>query len=189
MGTEMCYEHLHTDHQGQDSQVESQAGALDDALRKLATRPQTGDVPISGNALQSNHPQAQHESELPLAADRREFPRRISACRIAVCRIDNADAFTPRTAWMLHSTKLKGNLVDISMNGVRFSLSEQFQPDEQLALRITNQHFDNIDAVGTVVRSEQGENGRWFVVCAFQSKLTFDQMRHFGQQMFHSEFV
>ena len=123
--------------------------------------------------------------ETTAGSDRRTYPRRESVCIVSVRR-DSTDASLSqhRADWMLHSSRLKGKLLNISMNGVAFVLNESMQRDEGLLLRLTNRRFDkSIDATATILRCSRYGTGEWKIVCRFRKTLTFEQIRLFGQQL------
>ena len=125
--------------------------------------------------------------------DRRAFPRRTSGCIACVCRISQADGgmVTPQEQeWQLHSSRLRGELLNISMNGVSFMLSESLPIDEVVVLRLTNVILDrSIDVNSQVLRVAPMDAGNWRITCRFCENLTFKQINEFGRSLFQSDFV
>lgn len=126
--------------------------------------------------------------------DRRAFPRRDSGCVVSVChRKGDSPINQQRMAWMLHASRTKGTLVDISMNGVAFLMEtadEPIEPDDRVLLRITNRRFDrHVDTTGRVVRASADETGGWRVVCRFDKQLAFDEVSTLGRHLFQSNLV
>ncbi len=126
-------------------------------------------------------------------SDRRAFPRRTSGCIACVCRISQADGGTvtlQEQEWQLHSSQLRGELANISMNGVTFMLSESLPIDEVVALRLTNVILDrSIDVNAQVLRVVPTDSGNWRITCRFCENLTFKQINEFGRSLFQSDFV
>jgi hypothetical protein len=124
-------------------------------------------------------------------SDRRLLPRRESECVVSVCRCQIEERLTAqRIAWMLHATKLKGQLVDVSMSGVAFHLMEPLTAGSRILLRISNRTLDKkVDASATILRSRAASEGGWDVVCRFNKNLTFDQIRTVGRSLFSATIV
>lgn len=93
-------------------------------------------------------------------------------------------------AWHLHSSSLKGPLLDISMNGVAFLLPQQLSEGEDLFVRLSNRPFDKqIDTAVEVLRVVPEEGDQWKIVCKFHKTLTFEQVHDFGRHLFRSNIV
>jgi hypothetical protein len=122
--------------------------------------------------------------------ERRAFPRRDSECTVLVHRIAPGTSLDPLNIdWLIHSSKLKGNLVDISMNGVAFQLPEPVDMDERLWLRLVHRMRGFVDAPGTVIRISPRGDGQWKVVCRLDDNLTFEQVHTLGHYLFSSRYV
>ncbi len=127
-------------------------------------------------------------------AERRVFPRRDSGCVVAVCRLGNREHQTPpgitavnqqTSSWQLHSTHLRGELINISTNGIALQLTEPLQHQERLVLRLSHPGLDfHIDARATVLRCVQQGKRSWRIVCQFDKNLTFQQTQTFGRNQF-----
>jgi hypothetical protein len=92
--------------------------------------------------------------------------------------------------WALHSSRLKGTLVDISMNGASFEISEPFDKGEDILVRIANRSLDqSVDTSATVVRSMQSDDGQWKTVCRFVRNLSYNRMSALGHYQFASQLV
>jgi hypothetical protein len=124
-------------------------------------------------------------------SDRRTFPRRESGSQVSICRERELKNVSPeRISWMLHSSRIKGRLVDISRSGVAFVCPNPIDVDENLWLRISNPTFSNyIDVPARVVRQIFAGNGRWKVNCRFSASLTFEEVHAFGHERFASRYV
>lgn len=161
--------------------------ALQARCRPVAASP---DVP---NAT-TREPQPFHSAEPAIdstESDRRAYPRRDSGCSVSVARSAENGATNPQmAAWQLHSSQLKGALLDISMNGVAFLIPEPLAEDEDLFLRLSNRSFDKqIDTSARVVRIFPDADEQWKIVCKFHKRLSFEQVHDFGRHLFHSDIV
>jgi len=124
-------------------------------------------------------------------ADRRLYPRHDSGCVVSVYRrADTLPLNQQQVEWALHSSRLKGALVDISMNGASFELSEPFDKGENILVRIANRLLDqSVDTSATVVRSLENSDGQWKTVCRFVPNLSYDQVSALGHYQFMSQRV
>jgi|GEM_PF-3027266 len=139
-------------------------------------------------------PETSAEPQRPVAKnpqDRRAFPRRIGGCVVAVCRRSRESQLTPQHIdWILHRGRLRGHLVDISMNGAAFTLQETVEVGETLLLRITNRNSNRaIDTDAKVLRVAETEHGYWKIYCRLERKLTFDEIRDLGQPPLPSSII
>ena len=102
----------------------------------------------------------------------------------------DSTANAQQRTWLLHSSRLKGRLVDISMNGIAFLSPEPIKGGETILLRLSNARFDKcLDTVAQVVRVSPNENGAWRMVCRFRENLTFEQVNSFGMHLPACRFV
>lgn len=123
--------------------------------------------------------------------DRRKLPRRESECIVSICRCRGEERLTAeRIAWMLHATKSKGQLIDVSMSGVGFHIMEALAAGSEILLRISNRTIDKqIDTSATILRSRAAGDGGWDVVCRFHKHLTFEQIHTVGRSLFAATIV
>lgn len=124
-------------------------------------------------------------------ADRRAFPRRESGCIVALYVLSPQEALTPdRIDWLLHSTRLKGNLVDVSMSGIALQIEEPVESGKRVLLRVSNRRLDqHVDCPGSVLRCSPARDGLWNVVCRLDKHLSFEQIHLIGKHLFASTIV
>ena len=121
--------------------------------------------------------------------ERRAFPRRLGDCTLSITRSDNSERLT-HSDWAIHSTSIKGSLIDISLSSIAFSTDEELRESESLQLRIRNRALQReLDRTATVLRTIQTDDGNHRVVCNFDHRLSFEQIRDFGYQAFASTLV
>jgi len=124
------------------------------------------------------------------ASDRRRFPRRESQSGVLVhCPEDPETAAPQSLEWLLHSTALRGKLVDICMQGVSFRLGQPIVVGQAITLRLANNRLDSsLDTPATVIRSTPIGNC-WKIVCRFEKNLTYEQIHDLGRYLFTSTTV
>ena len=125
------------------------------------------------------------------AMDRRKLPRRESECIVSICRCRDEERLTSeRISWLLHATKLKGRLIDVSMSGVAFHAQESLAGGSRILLRIANRTLDKqVDTQAVILRSRAASDGGWDVVCRFNKNLTFEQIHTVGHSLFAATIV
>lgn len=155
-------------------------------------------APANGSVYSNPLPRSRQETLKPVSPiaagsghDRRKLPRRESDCQVAVCLCKTEERMTAeRIAWLLHATQLKGSLIDVSMSGISFSMSDPLPADAKILLRIKNYTIDqHVDAAAIVLRSSEAAEGDWNVVCRFHKNLTFEQIHVVGRSLFAATIV
>ncbi len=140
---------------------------------------------------QSQQPLQQPETAATATRERRQFPRRDSHCMVAIVR--HAGGVMPppsRIDWEMRASRLRGDLLDISMNAAAFLLPEPLAAEETLSLRIRNQRSDqSIDTTARVLRAIPDAEGQWKIVCRILQNLSVEQLHCFGYQLFNSHVV
>jgi len=123
--------------------------------------------------------------------DRRAFPRRESGCQVAICiQAPDHQLTSQQVDWQLHAGKTTGRLVDVSMNGISLHLDQPLDAQAKVYLRVSNRHLDqSLDTAGTVLRSKQGDDGQWTIICRLDKNFTFEQIHTIGKQLFASTIV
>ncbi len=101
------------------------------------------------------------------SAERRLFPRRESGCVVRfVPQVDQGLTPTSR-AWLLHATRHRGHVVDISRSGICFTAPSPSSPGSQLWLRIEHRCWSTtVERSVRVVRAVHHDD-LWHIVCCF----------------------
>lgn len=123
--------------------------------------------------------------------ERRHFPRRQSQSAVSVrCPAGPRTGNSQQTEWLLHSSRLKGQIVDVGMQGVAFYLSEPIEIGSTITLRLSNSRLDtSFDVLARVMRvSSDGPEG-WKIVCRFVKQLSLEQVHALGRHCFASPTV
>lgn len=116
--------------------------------------------------------------------DRRECPRRDSFGFVSVARFPQGSDVTPQWLdWLLETSGIAGELIDLSMSGVALLLLQPLSEQEEVALRLTQRESTlSIDTTARVIRSIDIGDGRWKIVAQFRQPLTFEQAFHLSQR-------
>jgi len=162
-------------------------GCVATALQRLHQKPPhdvniLSDYPISGQLYSEEHKTMNAQL---WQADRRSFPRRDSGSEVALIkRSPEVMADEQQQQWDFFSTKIRGPLLDISMNGISFLVEEHIEVSETVYLRLSNPKFDTtLDVKAHVIRSAKVDGNRWKVVCQFYQNLAFEDITKFARNM------
>ncbi|TWU13651.1 PilZ domain protein [Symmachiella macrocystis] len=185
---------LNTNEKGEQDSVQTTAprSALAHALKTLAQkRPTRTPQPpsVAANPVIIHHTAA--PSVQPPRQDRRAFPRRISRCTVSLCADTGGgeDSLFKR-AWTLHSSQIKGRMVDISRSGLSMTLGRSLELGQSICMKIENPLFNHrLIAVAEVVRQQPDGWGNWTVMCRFARPLEFEQIEFFGCHLFTARVV
>jgi hypothetical protein len=113
-------------------------------------------------------------------SERREFPRRDSGCVVSVCRTQDNEPVGPQELDLrLNAGRLKGPLVDLSMNGVAFVLPERLADDELIHLRLTNRRIEK----------QTDEEGGWKAICRLEHNLPLEDVHEFTRNLGAAQWV
>lgn len=123
-------------------------------------------------------------------ADRRRLPRHESGCVVAVCRCGQTIPMNRVTwKWRLHASRLKGDLLDISLTGLAIALSNQLPADEHILLQIRNSRLDqSIDCSARVIRTIAVDGG-WRTVCEFLEPLGLETIHRVARRVTNGEII
>jgi hypothetical protein len=127
-------------------------------------------------------------------AERRDYPRHPSGCRVAVCRTtDSAGLTSQQRNWKLHATPIRGELADISLTGAAFWLDQELGAGEDIYIRLSEPKSGRtLDVPARVLRSEPlpagaDHNGAGSaasaavrIVCVFRRRLAVHELREFS---------
>ncbi len=160
------------------------------ALNRLAQKRLWPCVPVT-SAKETSPAESEHQSLRRTRHDRRRFPRRISRCSVTVCAgTHSVDGSSFQQAWLLHSSRIKGRLSDISRNGLAMTLGRPLEVGQLLCMKIENPLFSHrLITVSEVVRQQPDEHGNWLVMCRFANPLEPEQIQFFGQHLFTARVV
>jgi hypothetical protein len=162
----------------------SRSGARHDrlgaALLELANQA-TGQQSSVETAVRTDRDPRAERQPTAQGDDRSALPRRDSRCVVSVHLLGQDPLPSSHKAErLLHSCRLKGELVDISMNGLALLLHEPIEQGSRVLLRLANRRVGRtLDLPGYAVRAASQGNGQWKVMCRFDQKLTFEQAHDF----------
>ncbi len=162
--------------------------------RPRSVKPSQTDTQETAAPEATNQPNLVRRAEIPPSpwgADRRKLPRREGDCLVTICPHASAERLShEKISWILHSGKIKGRLIDVSMSGIALSLGEKLADNTKVYLRITNRVLDKyVDAAATVLRCCPDGEAVWNIVCRFDKNLSFQQIHLIGRSLFASTIV
>ena len=123
-------------------------------------------------------------------SERRELPRRDSACSVQICIVPGGEPVqSHRVEWLLHAAQQCGPLVDVSLRSVSIRLPVAVAAGERVLLRMQNRRLGKeVDRAARVIRSVP-RHGEWKVVCRFDEPLLLEELQHFARFQFESACV
>ena len=148
------------------------------------------DSAAENSAAENSEIQDQTDAKPRSAAERRAYPRWESHCQVELIRSHGHKRLSEeRVAWLLESPELAGQVIDVSMAGIAFVVSESLPPGTGVYLRLLNRAFGfQLDVEARVLRCTPGHDG-WTIVCQLLKQLTFEQVHQVGRQIFSSTIV
>lgn len=116
-------------------------------------------------------------------AEQRHFPRRSAEGFVSVVRYPAGADLTPQwTDWLMQTSGLTGELVDLSRSGLALLLLQPLTVGDALVVRLSRQHLaDTLDAVVEVVRVLDLGDQRWKITAQFTKPLAFDAAYEFAR--------
>lgn len=122
--------------------------------------------------------------------DRRLHPRRESACVVSVCvKATQGELSQQRIAWLLHSSRIKGKLLDVSMSGMSLELYEPVEAGSEVLLRVNSRNIKSVVDVTAKVLRCTAHDGYFNIICRLSKNLTFEQIHQVGNHLFSSTIV
>lgn len=117
------------------------------------------------------------------AADHRRFPRRSAGGYVSVVRLPADSELTPEwTNWLMQTTGLTGELVDLSRSGLALLLLQPLSVGDVIVARLSQQDSaETLDVVAEVVRVVDLGDHRWKIMTQFQTPLEFDEAYDFAR--------
>jgi hypothetical protein len=116
------------------------------------------------------------------AADHRRFPRRSAGGYVSVVRWLGDRELTPEwTDWLMQTTGLTGELVDLSRSGLALLLLQPLSVGDVVVARLSQQDSaETLDVIAEVVRVVDLGDHRWKIMTQFQTPLEFDDAYDFA---------
>jgi hypothetical protein len=131
----------------------------------------------------SDRPGEGNSSDSASTAEQRHFPRRSAEGFVSVVRYPASAELTPQwTDWLMQTTGLTGELVDLSRSGLALLLLQPLTVGDALVVRLSHQETaDTLDAVVEVVRVVDLGDQRWKITAQFTKPLAFDAAYGFAR--------
>ncbi|MEO1994311.1 MAG: PilZ domain-containing protein [Planctomycetaceae bacterium] len=108
-------------------------------------------------------------------ADRRLFPRHQSSYTVSVW--SNTDEASPANQ---PNSVFRGELIDMSLNGIALKLPKPLQPRHSICLKMRNPvTLRELEVGAQVVRCLPSKSQEWKVVCYFNRHLSIEQLAQF----------
>lgn len=108
--------------------------------------------------------------------DRRRFPRRLGHCSVRILRDRDSKSPADRD-WAFRATPLRGQMLDVSISGVAFLVSEPISPGTSLYVELRHPHRDKAVVRKVLVADRLlAENGRWKILCQLEQRLSFEEV-------------
>ncbi len=130
-----------------------------------------------------------HKLRTPVAAspageDRRRFLRRFSTHLVRVLPVQDV-SFTPQELdWALHHSPLRGQMKNISMNGVAFLLNKPLEISASVWLRLECRARDfAVIRSAHVTRAVPVSETEWIITCRFDRCVPYPDVTQLGQEL------
>lgn len=115
-------------------------------------------------------------------ADQRQFPRRTAAGLVTLVR-SSPDMPLDRatTDWLLRTSGLTGELVDLSRSGVALVLVQPLELGDTVIVRLSQQDRpESLETAAEVIRVVDLGDQRWKIMARFAKPLGFDEAYQFA---------
>jgi len=120
----------------------------------------------------------------PAAADRRRFLRRLSRHLVRILPYRDIDVAPEDLEWALHESPLRGQMSNLSMNGVAFRLKQPLTVSARVWLKLECRTRDfAVIRTGRIIRVTPRSETEWTVTCRFDHCVPYADVVQLSQQM------
>lgn len=128
-------------------------------------------------------PSDQTASQSATNVDHRRFPRRTAGGFVSVVPYPADGKLTVEwTNWLMQTSGLTGELVDLSRSGLALLLLQPLAVGDVLVARLSQQESrETLDVIAEVVRVVDVGDQRWKIMTEFASPLEFDDAYEFAR--------
>lgn len=124
--------------------------------------------PLDGTPQLSPGSMVDIDHYTPRAADRRRFLRRLSRHLVRILPFREFEVDREDLEWALHESPIRGQMADISMNGVAFRLKEPLTSSTRVWLKLESRARDfAVVRAGRIIRVTPHSATEWTVICRF----------------------
>lgn len=142
-------------------------------------------VPVAMRRAQAMQP---HSDSLEApdqmsAVERRRHPRRSGVCTVSIVEPASNFSSKPNLDWAFRAARLRGRMLDVSLKGTAFLLSEPIEAGRHLLLQLN--HSQRGAAVSrriTVAGCCPEGDGQWRILCEFQNQLSFEELTQLSSE-------
>jgi PilZ domain len=152
------------------------------ALSRLYAGSDQTSIAVASTDMDSSPATEANPSTPQPAGEQRSFPRRASAGFVSVVRYPaGADVTRQWTDWLMQTSGLTGELVDLSRSGLALVSLQSFAAGDALVVRLSQlDRNGTLDAVVEVVRSIDLGDQRWKIMARFTRPLGFEEAYEFA---------
>ena len=141
--------------------------------------------PHEGLELEGQTPSRPIVSDRLTATDRRRFLRRHSTHLVRVLPYRDIPISPEDLEWALHESPLRGQMLDISMNGVAFLLKQPLAVSARVWLKLESRTRDfAVVRSGRIIRVVSASDTASTVTCRFDHCVPYADVVLLSQQLF-----
>ncbi|MGD9854638.1 MAG: PilZ domain-containing protein [Planctomycetaceae bacterium] len=120
----------------------------------------------------------------PSAEDRRRFLRRPSTHLVRILPFRDVAVSEVDLEWELHESPLRGQMSNISMNGVAFRLSQPMAVSSRVWLKLESRTRDfAVVRSARIVRATPISDPQWTLTCRFDHCVPYADVVQLGQEL------